>query len=122
MSQGRAGIKRDLPLELQGLADRLPAVLIDTLREQFSRINELDAQIAGIERRLRQWHQQDAASQRIAAIPRVGLLTATAAIATLGEAQAFKSGREFAAWLGLVPRQSGTGGAFGYRASVGINF
>lgn len=43
-------------------------------------------------------------------IPGVGLLTATAAVATMGEAGAFKSGREFAAFLGLVPRQSGTGG------------
>jgi transposase len=50
------------------------------------------------------------ASQRIAAIPGVGLLTATAAVATMGDARAFKSGRKFAAWLGLVPRQSGTGG------------
>jgi transposase len=40
----------------------------------------------------------------------VGLLSATAAVATMGDAKAFKSGREFAAWLGLVPRQSGTGG------------
>ena len=57
-----------------------------------------------------QWHQQDPASQRIAAIPGVGLLSATAAVATMGDARAFKSGREFAAWLGLVSRQTGTGG------------
>lgn len=43
-------------------------------------------------------------------IPGVGLLTATAAVATIGDAKAFKSGRELAAYLGLVPRQSGTGG------------
>ena len=48
--------------------------------------------------------------QRIAQIPGVGLLTATAAIATMGEASAFKSGREFCAWLGLVPKQTGSGG------------
>src|ERR1017187_2013257 len=42
--------------------------------------------------------------------PRRGLLSATAAVATMGDAKAFKSGREFAAWLGLVPRQTGTGG------------
>jgi transposase len=43
-------------------------------------------------------------------VPGAGLLTATAAVATMGGANAFKSGREFAAWLGLVPRQKGTGG------------
>jgi len=63
-----------------------------------------------IERRLQQWHRQDEASRRLAEIPGVGVLGATAALATIGDAQVFRSGREFAAWLGLVPRQSGTGG------------
>src|SRR2546422_359314 len=110
MPQGRAGVKRELPQALGRLEQRLPTVLIDTLREQFSRITELDEQIAQIEQRLRQWHARDEASQRIAAIPGIGLLTATAAVATMGEAKVFKSGRQFAAWIGLVPRQSGTGG------------
>ena len=52
----------------------------------------------------------DADMSRVAQIPGVGLLTATAAIATMGQASAFKSGREFCAWLGLVPTQTGTGG------------
>jgi transposase len=110
MPQGRAGARRAVPGALQRLSERLPGVLIETLREQYARLGELDGQIGGIERRLHQWHREDAASRRIAAIPGVGLLTATAAVATMGEAKAFKSGREFAAWLGLVPRQSGTGG------------
>src|ERR1700730_13051932 len=63
-----------------------------------------------IEQRLRRWLRENSATMRIAAIPGVGLLSATAAIATMGDAKAFKSGREFAAWLGLVPRQTGTGG------------
>jgi transposase len=110
MPQGRAGIKRDIPGALGRLADRLPAIVIDTLREQYARLSELDEQISQIERRLRQWQREDCATQRIAEIPGVGLLSATAAIATMGDAKAFKSGREFAAWLGLVPRQTGTGG------------
>lgn len=68
MPQGRAGIERELPRLLEPLADRLPGMVIETLREQFARIGELDIQIQGIERRLRQWHQQDSASQRIGAI------------------------------------------------------
>ncbi len=110
MPQGRAGIKRDIPGALGRLSDRLAAIVIDTLREQYARLGELDEQIGQIERRLRQWQREDSATQRIAAIPGVGLLSATAAVATMGDARAFKSGREFAAWLGLVPRQSGTGG------------
>ncbi len=54
--------------------------------------------------------KEDKASKSIAAIPGVGLLTATAAVATMGDSKSFRSGREFAAWLGLVPRQTGSGG------------
>lgn len=66
--------------------------------------------IKAIEVRLAQRLKGNADMKRVAQIPGVGLLTATAAIATMGQASAFKSGREFCAWLGLVPRQSGTGG------------
>jgi transposase len=99
-----------LPGELAKLEAVLPALVLDTVREQRQRIAALDADIAAIERRLAAWKKDDAASRRLLAIPGVGLLTATAAVATIGEAKAFKSGREFAAFVGLVPRQSGTGG------------
>lgn len=110
MPLGVAALRKGMALALQRLADRLPAMVIDTLREQWARIGMLDEQIGEIERRLKVWLKEDRACQRIADIPGVGLLTATAAVATMGDAKAFKSGREFAAWLGLVPRQSGTGG------------
>jgi transposase len=110
MGKGRAALDKAIPGVLERLVDRLPAILIDTLREQWNGLAELDAQIAGIERRLRAWMKEDSASKAIAAIPGVGLLTATAAVATMGEARTFRSGREFAAWIGLVPRQTGSGG------------
>jgi len=110
LPQGRAGIRRDVPGALERVAERLPAMVIETLREQYARVGELDEQVQRIERRLQQWHRQDEASRRLAEIPGVGVLGATAALATIGDAQVFRSGREFAAWLGLVPRQSGTGG------------
>ena len=69
----------------------------------------VDAEVDAIERRVAVWHRQNAASRRIAAIPVVGVLTATAAVATMGDPAAFRCGREFAAWLGLVPRHTGTG-------------
>ncbi len=110
MPQGRAGITKGIAAALAQLVDRLPAVLLDTLREQWARVGQLDEQVAEIERRLRAWHKEDKASRRIAEIPGVGLLTATAAVAAMGDPKSFKSGREFAAWLGLVPRHTGTGG------------
>jgi transposase len=63
-----------------------------------------------IERRLKTWMKDDKAARAIAEIPGVGPLSATAAVATMGDPGSFKSGREFAAWLGLVPGQTGTGG------------
>src|SRR5471032_2921297 len=110
MAVGRAALNRAMSDVLARLNERLPAVLINTLREQWEMLSKLDQQIAEIEQRLQTWMRQDKACKTIAEIPGVGLLTATAAVATMGDAKAFKSGREFAAWLGLVPGQVGTGG------------
>ncbi len=110
MPQGRAGITKGIAAALAQLVDRLPTMLLDTLREQWARVGQLDEQVAEIERRLRAWHKEDKASRRIAEIPGVGLLTATAAVAAMGDPKSFKSAREFAAWLGLVPKHTGTGG------------
>ncbi len=63
-----------------------------------------------IERRLQLWRRGNEASRWVAEIPGVGPLTATAAVAIMGDPGAFRSGREFAAFLGLVPRHCGTGG------------
>ena len=110
MPQGRAGMRRGIGLALERISERLPAIVVETLREQWVRVARLDEEIGEIERRLLLWHRGNAASWRIAEIPGVGLLTATAAVSAMGDPAAFKSGREFAAWLGLVPRHSGTGG------------
>ncbi|MGF6652824.1 transposase [Paraburkholderia youngii] len=110
MARSRAALDRAIPGVLARLAERLPAMLIDSLRELWSDLERLDRQIADIERRLQNWMKEDKACKAIAAIPGVGLLTATATVATMGDPKAFKSGREFAAWLGLVPKQIGTGG------------
>ena len=110
MAKSRAALDKAIPGVLARLAERLPAMLIDSLRELWSDLGRLDKQIADIEQRLQDWLKQDKACKAIAEIPGVGLLTATAAVATMGDAKAFKSGREFAAWLGLVPKQTGTDG------------
>ncbi|NUX52654.1 IS110 family transposase [Paraburkholderia youngii] len=110
MSKGRAKLDKEIPDTLGRIAERLPAALIDTLREQWNGLAKLDEQIAEIERRMREWKKEDKAVKAISEIPGVGLLTATAAVAMMGDAKAFSSGREFAAWAGLVPKQTGSGG------------
>ncbi|AOJ64666.1 transposase (plasmid) [Burkholderia ubonensis] len=110
MSKGRAALDKEIPAALGRIPASLPAALIDTLREQWNGLARLDEQIAEIERRMREWKQQDRAVKAISEIPGVGLLTATAAVAMMGDPKAFRSGREFAAWAGLVPKQTGSGG------------
>ncbi|OTP74109.1 Mobile element protein [Caballeronia sordidicola] len=110
MNKSRSALDKAIPGVLGKLAERLPAMSIDSLRELWNELETLDQQIAAIEQRLQRWMKEDRACKAIAEIPGVGLLTATAAVATMGDPKSFKSGREFAAWLGLVPAQTGTGG------------
>jgi len=107
MGKGRMALDKAIPAVLERVAERLPAMLIDTLREQWNGLTNLDGRIAEIERRLRQWMKEDKAAKAIAEIPGVGMLTPTAAVATMGDAKVFRSGREFAAWIDLVPSRQG---------------
>ena len=109
-AKGRTALLSEVEQALDQLKDQLPQMVADSLREQVERIKALSTDIKAIEKRLGLQLKADPDMQRIAQIPGVGVLTATAAIATMGQASAFKSGRELCAWLGLVPRQSGTGG------------
>jgi transposase len=110
MAKSRAALDEAMPEVLERLECRLPKMLIDSLRGQWENLEQIDQQIHDLERRLMEWKKTDSSVMAISAIPGVGLLTATAAVATIGDAKAFKSGRELAAWLGLVPRQTGSGG------------
>lgn len=108
--KGRAALAREVPKALERLKERLPAYLTTLLDEQYQRLADLDAHIARIEQQLLAVTRQNETCRRLLEIPGVGPLIATAAVATMGEASAFKSGREFAAFVGLVPRQTGSGG------------
>src|SRR5262245_17954810 len=62
------------------------------------------------EKQLMAWHKTNPVSQRLASIPGIGPIIATAIATTVADPGVFRSGREFGAWLGLVPRQNSTGG------------
>lgn len=108
--QGRQRGLKEVPDALANLESSISPMMLDTIRQQLKRLEEMDKDIAEIEKRLTLWKKDQEAVTRLMAIPGVGLLTATAIIATVGDMKSFRSGREFAAFLGLVPRQSGTGG------------
>lgn len=110
LPEGHRALLKELPATLLEAEVRLPAMLIDSLQEQLRRISDLGADIGKIERRLATQLRETPACKTLAEIPGVGLLTATAIVASMGSPSAFKDAREFAAWIGLVPKQTGTGG------------
>ncbi len=91
-------------------ASLLPDLARSALLMLATQLEALAAQIHALERQLMIWHRQDEARQRLATIPGVGIITATALAASVTDPSLFRSGREFAAFLGLVPRQSSSGG------------
>jgi transposase len=101
---------RDLLTVLKAGAPMLPDLARQTLLVIAQMIGALSLQIRKIEVELLAWHRTSAVSRRLESIPGIGFITATALAATVGDARAFRSGRQFAAWLGLVPRQNSSGG------------
>lgn len=99
-----------IPEILEDGENELPGLfreLLATLLEQF---NDLSQRVAEMERHIKQWHKASETSRRIGEIPGIGPLTATALIASIGDANTFENGRQVSAWLGLVPRQYSSGG------------
>jgi len=107
---GRLAGLNEVRARMVEIEEALPGALLGSLQDQLRRIDWLEDDIEALEKRIGAWNKQEAACRAIAEVPGIGRLTATALVATMGQARAFKSGREFAAFLGLVPRQSGTGG------------
>jgi len=94
------------------LSDRqahIPDIARSALQILVDQMAELERSLVDIEKRLVAWHRADETSRRLATIPGVGPITASAIAATVSNPKQFKSGREFAAWLGLVPRQKASG-------------
>lgn len=94
------------------LADQavLPEMAKNAMILLAEQLETLDMQIQRLNRRLLVWHRQDQASQRLATIPGIGVISATALAASVTDPAQFRSGREFSASLGLVPRQNSSGG------------
>jgi transposase len=107
---GRLAGLTEIRQRMAELEAMLPGMMLISLQDQVKRIDELGRDIERLEQQMGAWQKQEAACRAITAVPGIGRLTATALVATIGDARTFKSGREFASFLGLVPRQSGTGG------------
>lgn len=110
MPKGKKALKEQLPNCLAKLEGKVPSAFMHALQVQIEQLSHLDDDIKRLEMQIQIWFKHSVDCQRIGKIPGIGPLTATALIASMGDASAFKSSREFAAWIGMVPRQTGTGG------------
>ena len=110
LPRGRKVLQERLPWILEDAENGLPALTRETLLALWQEQVQLEERIVRLERQLQTWHQQSQASRNLETIPGVGLLTATALAANVGNGEEFASGRQLAAYLGLVPRQSSSGG------------
>jgi transposase len=103
-------IERKLPEFLEDAENGLSGASRALFARLLEHFRELDRQVKELEREINAWHREDTASQRLQGIPGIGPLTASALVASVGDAKVFHNGRQFAAWLGLVPRQDSSGG------------
>jgi transposase len=109
-AQGRRGL-RELLAVIGDVEDRrLPPLARELLQVLAEQLRGLEERTAELDRRLIAAARGDAACARLAAVPGIGPVIATALVAAIGDAKAFASGRHLAAWLGLVPRQHSSGG------------
>lgn len=107
---GRRRFEQALPRLIAEDSADVPALLREALEPMRLQLLGLNEQIDRLEARMAAWHRENEASRRAAEVPGVGVLTASAAVATIGDPHVFDSGRGFAAWLGITPGQHGTGG------------
>ena len=108
--QRASQVRHRLPFVLEDAENGLTATAREWLQALAEELQALDQRLATTDRHIAQVFEADEACQRLAQLAGIGPLTATALVAAVGAATVFKNGRQFAAWLGLVPRQRSTGG------------
>jgi len=108
--QGIAYIAQRVPPLIEDAENELPGTFRLLIQRLLDHLKALQEQVDEIEVQIRAWHRASEASQRLEKVPGIGPLTASALVASIGDAKNFDNGRQFAAWLGVVPRQHSSGG------------
>jgi transposase len=107
---GRNGVEQLLGVVADVSDKRLPEVARACVAALGAQLQTLKAQILEFDRRIMAWHRLNEASKRLDEIPGVGPVLATALVASIADPKVFRSGRDFSAWIGLVPKQNSSGG------------
>jgi transposase len=108
--KGREGLQELMRTAADADDEALPSDARFACQAIVAQLQAVQMQIAGLDKRMHQAHRANPASKRLETIPGFGVIVSTAVVATMTDPKAFKTGREFAAWIGLVPRQNSTGG------------
>jgi transposase len=108
--QGISQITKQVPEILEDGENGLPGAMRNLIERLADNLKQMDRQVKELEAQIQKWHRENEASRKLAEIPGVGPITASAIVATFGDAREFKNGRQLAAWMGLVPKQKSSGG------------
>ena len=108
--QGIGALTGRVPEIIEDGANELPGAFRLLVQRLLEHLKHLDCQVRELEAQIQTWHRASEASCRLAQVPGIGPITASALVASVGQGQDFDSGRQVAAWLGLVPGQHSSGG------------
>ena len=108
--KGISQIAPRIPDILEDGDNGLPGMFRDLISRLLTHFNDLHRQVLELEAQIKAWHRDNPASLKLAEIPGIGPITASAMAASVGNARDFSNGRQLASWLGLVPKQHSTGG------------
>ncbi|CAE6690391.1 IS110 family transposase [Candidatus Nitrotoga fabula] len=108
--KGITAVAKRIPEILEDAENGLPGTIRKLLERLTDSLKEMDRQVRELEVQIKYWHQENEASQRLEAVPGIGPITASAIVASVGDAREFKNARQMAAWMGLVPKQNSSGG------------
>ena len=108
--QGISHIAKRVPEIIEDGENELPGSFRLLIQRLVDHLKVLDQQVGELEREIQAWHRENEASKKLAKIPGIGPMTASALVASVGNARSFRNGRQLAAWLGIVPKQHSTGG------------
>lgn len=108
--QGIANIAQRVPEMIEDASNELPGSFRLLMQRLLEQLQGLDCQAREIEGQIVAWHRKSDDSRKLEKMPGIGPITASALVASIGDATSFKNGRQVSAWLGLVPRQNSTGG------------
>ena len=108
--QGICNVAKRVPELLEDASNELPVPFRHLIERLTQHLKELDRQVKEFEKEIIEWHRSSELSRKLEAIPGIGPLAASALVASIADAHSFDNGRQVSAWLGLVPRQSSSGG------------